>query len=469
MAQLNSSVVQGSLRVTDTTYTTNANISSLTASQAVITDANKNLISRNIYNKTTVGNLEWTSAANDIHLVTKNTLAYWNGLYNASSSNLTYCNKGAFGDMAIKTKGNGFSDSSNTISVAYGTGANTALQGNQILFKLNNTDKTAASPASFYAPTTGGTKYQILISDGTAAPVWTAAATLDSATNATSGTAAYTNLTLGNNVNVSSATAHSEGKITLYSAATNAHIIQGQSTTDDFTHTLPNDTGVLVSLHSGTAKGSATKPVYVPNTGIITECNDYAGGTAVTLNGTNKSADTASFYAPTTYGTAGYILKANGEGEAPFWVEKVSYNNLPTNDNFILTEGSTSTNPPATAQATIPSNYALNKKIYYSSTQPTGDNAIQGMFWFKPADVTIEDLKCLPLHIQVTSTSTSQTFYNQNITEDMVVIKCDVLTPSAQSGDITWTTHNGNINLAGTFSTSTYIDLYLMRANQEDQ
>jgi hypothetical protein len=32
MAQLNSSVVQGSLRVTDTTYTTNENISSLTAS-----------------------------------------------------------------------------------------------------------------------------------------------------------------------------------------------------------------------------------------------------------------------------------------------------------------------------------------------------------------------------------------------------------------------------------------------------
>jgi len=29
--------------------------------------------------------------------------------------------------MAIKTKGNGFSDSSDTISVAYGTSANTAV------------------------------------------------------------------------------------------------------------------------------------------------------------------------------------------------------------------------------------------------------------------------------------------------------------------------------------------------------
>ena len=188
------------------------------------------------------------------------------------------------------------------------------------------------------------------------------------------------------------------------------------------------------------------------------------------LNGGNiNSGSNASFYAPITYGTAGYILKANGESEAPFWVEKISYNNLPTNDSFILTEGDNSANPPTTAQATIPSNYALNKKIYYSSNQPTGTNAIQGMFWFKPADVTIEDLKCLPLHILAAQGSSAQTFDNPNITEDMVVIKCDVLTPSAQSGDVTWTTSNGHISLAGTFSTSTYIDLYLMRANQEDQ
>ena len=44
MAQLKDSVVQGSLRVTDTVYTTNENISSLTASKYVKTDANKNLI-----------------------------------------------------------------------------------------------------------------------------------------------------------------------------------------------------------------------------------------------------------------------------------------------------------------------------------------------------------------------------------------------------------------------------------------
>lgn len=92
--------MQGSLRVTDTTYTTDLNVSSLTASEAVVTDANKNLTSRAIYNRTSAGTLEWTASATDIHLITKNTLAYWNGRYNSSSSNLAYCNKGAFGAAA---------------------------------------------------------------------------------------------------------------------------------------------------------------------------------------------------------------------------------------------------------------------------------------------------------------------------------------------------------------------------------
>lgn len=44
----------------------------------------------------------------------------------------------------------------------------------------------------------------------------------------------------------------------------------------------------------------------------------YAGGTAVTLNGTNKGSNTVSFYAPTNVGTNGQFLKSNGNG-APTW------------------------------------------------------------------------------------------------------------------------------------------------------
>lgn len=45
----------------------------------------------------------------------------------------------------------------------------------------------------------------------------------------------------------------------------------------------------------------------------------YAGGTAVTLNGTSKSATTASFYAPTSSGTSGQFLKSAGANASPTW------------------------------------------------------------------------------------------------------------------------------------------------------
>lgn len=74
----------------------------------------------------------------------------------------------------------------------------------------------------------------------------------------------------------------------------------------------------FVNSTYGTAVGSLTKPVYVSTTGVATACSTYAGGTAVTLNGSSKGASTASFYAPTSVGTSGYVLTSNGIG-APTW------------------------------------------------------------------------------------------------------------------------------------------------------
>jgi hypothetical protein len=73
----------------------------------------------------------------------------------------------------------------------------------------------------------------------------------------------------------------------------------------------------------GTAtKGSSTQPIYL-SSGSPTTCSTYAGGTKVTLNGTDKGASTASFYAPTTVGTNYYILTSNGSG-APSWSNTIS-------------------------------------------------------------------------------------------------------------------------------------------------
>ena len=81
--------------------------------------------------------------------------------------------------------------------------------------------------------------------------------------------------------------------------------------------------GMLAILKSSTAKGSDTKPIKVAATGEIQECSTYAGGTAVTLNGSGKGGTTASFYAPTAVGTAGQVLKSQGSG-APEWEQEYS-------------------------------------------------------------------------------------------------------------------------------------------------
>lgn len=144
----------------------------------------------------------------------------------------------------------------------------------------------------------------------------------DSATAANA--AAYDILTLGNNINVSSTTEHSEGKINLYSAGTKAHVIVGKTTTtNDYTHTLPNQTGLLVTVNGIPSNdiGSSTQPVYITSEGVVGTCSSYGGGTLVTLNNTSKAASTASFYAPTTGGTKNtQALVGDGANVEPKWV-----------------------------------------------------------------------------------------------------------------------------------------------------
>lgn len=71
------------------------------------------------------------------------------------------------------------------------------------------------------------------------------------------------------------------------------------------------------------ATGSTTRPVYISAAGTFSQASTYAGGTKVTLNGTNKGASTASFYAPTTAGTTvGMYLAAKtaSDGVSPGWI-----------------------------------------------------------------------------------------------------------------------------------------------------
>lgn len=77
--------------------------------------------------------------------------------------------------------------------------------------------------------------------------------------------------------------------------------------------------------NTGESVGSSTQPVYYSSSsGYLKACSTYAGGTAVTLNNSSKAASTASFYAPTTGGTSGYVLTGAGTTSAPTWTAQSS-------------------------------------------------------------------------------------------------------------------------------------------------
>ena len=68
--------------------------------------------------------------------------------------------------------------------------------------------------------------------------------------------------------------------------------------------------------------GSTTKPVYISADGTFAAASTYAGGTKVTLNGTNKGASTATIYAPTAAPTSGsnkYTVRYGTDGSVG-WV-----------------------------------------------------------------------------------------------------------------------------------------------------
>ena len=98
----------------------------------------------------------------------------------------------------------------------------------------------------------------------------------------------------------------------------------GKLTTTTFNGSVgAEDTFVYLNggVPTATAKtfGSKTKPVYI-NAGKITAGSTYAGATHVTLNGTSKGSSKASFYAPTTAGTAAnQLLVWDSENAVPVW------------------------------------------------------------------------------------------------------------------------------------------------------
>lgn len=138
----------------------------------------------------------------------------------------------------------------------------------------------------------------------------------------------------------------------------------------------------MSSLSVGTASklgssnlGSTTKPIYL-STGTPTECSTYAGGTAVTLNGTGKGGNTASFYAPTSSGTSGYFLKSGGSNTAPSWVDAASLRNslgLGNSTSYLaVSNGGTGTNTFTSGNLLVGNDTGAISTIAKSATNVAG-------------------------------------------------------------------------------------------------
>lgn len=126
------------------------------------------------------------------------------------------------------------------------------------------------------------------------------------------------------------------------------------------------------SPEAAKAIGSSTQPVYIDATGKVVACDTYAGGTALTLNGTSKAKSTASIYAPTSSGTSTYILKSNGANTAPTWIQAVPVANGGTG----ITSWTLNRLIYASAATTlgVSSHYINNTKIAINSTTAPTEN-----------------------------------------------------------------------------------------------
>lgn len=95
---------------------------------------------------TAVGASGWTNASTDGNIIPDMSfIAYWNGAYSGTNSNLAYCNKGAFGSFAIKNS-LAFSELTSKPTTISGYGITDAYTKSQV-------DAIAAK----YLPLTGGT------------------------------------------------------------------------------------------------------------------------------------------------------------------------------------------------------------------------------------------------------------------------------------------------------------------------
>lgn len=203
-----------------------------------------------------------------------------------------------------------------------------------------NNNHTYKSNDTLFAPVTGGTADQILISKGsTSAPDWTG----NTATLTPLDGSGYTLLTLGN--------ATAQGKIRLYSSGTKYTDILSQAGSNNNTFYLPNYNGNMYATYieiNNNTVGSAKKPVYVDTGGHITASNGTVGNPYIP---TYLNEGTITQVYPIQYNT---FTISNGHNSAT--LDHAAYNIYGEVNNIevivlaiVVTEGESYLTSPITA------------------------------------------------------------------------------------------------------------------------
>jgi hypothetical protein len=81
------------------------------------------------FTRSSVGDIGWGTSSNHGLPIAVSAIAYWNGAYEGTSSNLTYCKHGAFGSIVTKNSGD-YAPASHGTHLTIGTGAGNAAAGN---------------------------------------------------------------------------------------------------------------------------------------------------------------------------------------------------------------------------------------------------------------------------------------------------------------------------------------------------
>lgn len=321
-----------------TTADTATTAGSATNATNATNDADGNLISTtyvktsNIHKLTEVNNIGWASStANSAKVVGYDTLARWNGLYNSTSSNLAYCNQGAFGTIVTHAEGD-YLTKTQADSYYMAAGTSPDLTGYLTADDLDTVSVTATN-------TTGDTIGTITVGSNSI-PL----KVLDISGNA--GTA--TILATSRNIEIKDADSTNTGTgasfngssdITLKLPATIKATLSGNASTAT---TLLNARDLNVSDSTGTHTGTAVS-------------FDGSANKTIKLPATLDAAITGNAATATALATAQTIKIANSDGTNPTTGTSFSGNagitlNLPSTITASLNGLASSATALATAQ-----------------------------------------------------------------------------------------------------------------------